>query len=259
MNPGTAKSGRFHFSTATLCIAPMTEQAEINPLLHSVGLVKNCKVDVTTSKVDLTQGIQNDIVASVVNGMPMTGSAEVYEYTAKNFAYGLSQDPAGLVDMAKPVGVTAPVAAAATEVTSASPIAGAAAGSWIYIQENEDDQIHIAKLSAVAGATLTFTGYPVPEGMSFSANARVGLLNKIDSDPGKANNNFAVRVIGIALDGNTPVTLHFPKCRITKGFSMGFSSDNFSNMPFEWTPLVPTPNDEGYMSDFNQKLSIFSR
>ncbi len=163
----------------------MTEQAEINPLLHSVGLVKNCKVDVTTSKVDLTQGIQNDIVASVVNGMPMTGSAEVYEYTAKNFAYGLSQDPTGLVDMAKPVGVGGPVAAAATEVTSASAITGAKVGSWIYIQENQDDQIHIAKLSAVAGTTLSFDGYPVPEGMSFSAGARVGLLNKIDSDPAR--------------------------------------------------------------------------
>ena len=146
MNPGTAKSGRFHFSTATLCIAPMTEQAEINPLLHSVGLVKNCKVDVTTSKVDLTQGIQNDIVASVVNGMPMTGSAEVYEYTAKNFAYGLSQDPAGLVDMAKPVGLPGPVAAAASEVTAASAIAGSAVGSWIYLQEYEADQLALGYL-----------------------------------------------------------------------------------------------------------------
>jgi hypothetical protein len=259
MNPGTAKTGRFHFSTATLCIAPMTKQAEINPLEHSVGLVKNVKVDVTTSKVDLTQGIQNDIVASVVNGMPMTGSGEVYEYTASNFAYGLSQDPTGLVDMGEPVLVDGPTAAAATEVTLAEALTGAAVGSWIYIQENEDDQIHIAKLSAAADTTLTFTGYPIPVGMAFSAGARVGLLNKIDSDPGKANNNFAVRVIGIALDGNTPVTLHFPKCRITKGFSMAFSSDNFSNMPFEWTPLVPTPNDEGYMSDFKQKMSIFSR
>lgn len=259
MNPGTAKTGRFQFSTATLCIAEMKDQLAINPLIHSLGLVKNVKVDATTSKVDLTQGIQNDVIASVVNGNPITGSGEVYEYTAKNFAYGLSQDPTGIVDMALPVGVAAPVAAKATEVTLADTIDGAAVGSWIYIQENLDDQIHIAKLSAVADKSLTFAAFPLPDGLAFSANARVGLLNKIDTDASKSNNNFAVRIIGIALDGSTPITLHFPKCRITKGFSMAFSSDNFSNMPFEWTPLVPLPTDEGYSSDFATKMSILSR
>lgn len=259
MTPGTAKTGRFHFSTASLLIAPMSEQKAMNPLKHSVGLVKNVKVDATSSKVDLTQGIMNDVVASVTNGMPITGSGEVYEYTAANFAYGLSQDPTGLVDMAPPVGITGPVAAAATTVTTATAITGAAVGSWIYIQENLDDQIHIAKLSAVSGAQLTFAGYPTAAGLTFTANARVGLLNKIDADPAKANNNFAVRIVGIAVDGSTPITLHFPKCRITRGFSMGFSSDNFANMPFEWTPMTPVPTDPGYETDFKTRMSIFSR
>jgi len=257
MTPGTAKTGRFHFSTATLCIAPMDQQKAIHPLTHAVGLVKNVRIEATTSKVDLTQGPLNDVVASVTNGMPITGSTEVYEYTAKNFAYGLSQDPTGIVDMAAPVNVTASVAAGATSVSAT--IAGAAVGDWIYIQENLDDQIHIAKLSAVASGTLTFAGYPVPTGLTFSGGARVGKFNKIDADPSKANNNFAVRVTGIAIDGSTPVSLHFPKCRITRGFSMGFNSDNFSNMPFEFTPMVPVPSDPGYTADFAQKMSIFSR
>ncbi|BAQ50290.1 hypothetical protein [Methylobacterium aquaticum] len=258
MNPGTAKTGRFHFSTATLCIAPMLEQKAINPLTHSVGLVKNVRVEVTPSKVDLTQGIQNDVVASVTNGMPITGSGEVYEYTAKNFAYGLSQDPAGLVDMGEPSAVSGPVASGATSVTVAG-LVGAAPGKWIYIQENLDDQIHIAKLSGADAGKLDFAGYPVPTGMSFSGGARVGLLNKIDADASKANNNYAVRIIGIALDKSTPITLHFPKARITRGFSMGFSSENFANMPFEWTPMTPVPTDPGYDSDFREKMSIFSR
>lgn len=258
MTPGTAKTTKFHFSTATLCIAPMAQQKAINPLVHSVGLVKNVRTESTPSKVDLTQGVMNDVVASVVNGMAITGSGEVYEYTAQNFAYGLSQDPTGLVTMAPPVGITAGVAAAATTVTTASAIAGAAVGDWIYIQEALDDQIHIAKLSAVAGATLTFASYPVPAGLTFSSGARVGKLNKLDADPAKANNNFAIRIIGTAVDGSTPISLHFPKCRITKGFAMGFSSENFGNMPFEWTPMVPVPTDPGYNADFSQKMHIFT-
>lgn len=234
----------------------MSEQKAINPLVHSVGLVKNVRVDSTPSKVDLTQGVMNDVVMTVTNGMAITGAGEVYEYTAKNFAYGLSQDPTGLVTMADPVAVGGPVAAAATSVTAT--VAGAAVGDWIYIQEAMDDQIHIARLSAVAGGTLTFTGYPVPAGMSFSATARVGKLNKLDADPAKANNNYAIRIIGVGVDKSTPISLHFPKCRITKGFSMAFSSENFSNMPFEWTPMVPVPTDPGYSADFAQKMSIFS-
>lgn len=258
MTPGTAKTGRFHFSTASLLIAPMAQQAAMNPLVHSVGLVKNVKVDATPSKVDLTQGVMNDIVATVTNGMPITGSGEVYEYTAKNFAYGLSQDPSAIVDMAAPVGITAAVAAGATSFTAAAGHSFVV-GDWGYIQEAQDDQIHIFKVSGVATNVVTFAAYPVPTGLSFTANARVGEFNKIDADPSKANNNFAVRVVGVSIDGNTPITLHFPKCRITRGFSMGFSSDNFANMPFEWTPMTPVPTDPGYNSDFAQRMSIFSR
>ncbi len=258
MQPGTAKTNKFHFSTATLCVAPMAEQKAIHPLNHSLGLVKNVRAEVTSSKVDLTQGLTNDVVATVTNGMNLTMSGEVYEYTAKNFAYGLSQDPTGIVDMGAPVGITAAVAAAATTVTTASAIAGLAVGDWIYIQEAKDDQIHVARLSAVAGATLTFAGYPVPAGLSFSAGARVGKLNKIDADPAKANNNFAVRIIGVSVDGNIPIILHFPKVRITRGFSIGFSSENFANLPFEFTPMVPLPADPGYDAAFAQKMSILS-
>lgn len=256
MMPGAALTGRFHFTTATLCIAPMAQQKAINPLTHAVGLVKNVRVEATPSKVDLTQGIMNDVVATVTNGMPITGSAEVYEYTAKNFLYGLSQDPAAVVTMAEPAAVTGAVAAGATTATTGATFA---VGDWGYLQEALDDQIHIFKVSAFSAGTVTFAGYPVPTGLSFTTNARIGKFNKIDADPSKANNNFAVRIIGVATDNNTPVTLHFPKCRITRGFSMGFSSDNFSNMPFEWTPMTPVPTDAGYDADFRQKMSIFTK
>lgn len=258
MQPGTAKTTKFNFSTATICLAPMAEQKAIDPIKHSLGLVKNVRVESTPSKVDLTQGITNDVVDTTVNGMAITAAGEVYEYTAKNFAYGLSQDPTGLVTMSPPVGITGPVASAATTVTTATAIGGLAVGDWIYIQENLDDQIHVAKVSGVAGDAITFAGYPVPTGLSFTAGARVGKLNKINADPNKANNNFAVRILGVSVDGKTPIVMHFPKVRVTRGFTMAFSSDNYSNMPFEFTPMVPVPTDAGYDPDFRDKMSIFT-
>lgn len=258
MTPGTAQTGRFQFSTATLCLAPMAQQKAIHPQLHSVGLIKNVKVDATPSKVDLTQGPMNDVVSTVVNGMPITVSGEVYEFTAKNLAYGLSLDPAAIVDMAAPVGITGAVAANATTATAAVAT-GLAIGDWGYLQDGLDDQVHVFKVTGVTGNVITFTGHPVPTGLSFSASARIGEFNKIDADPSKANNNFAARIIGVSVDSNVPVVLHFPKVRIMRGFSMGFSADNFGNMPFELTPMVPLPTDPGYDGDFKTRMSAFSR
>lgn len=258
MMPGSALTGRFQFSTATVCVLPMAQQKAVNPLTHSIGLTKNVRVEATPSKVDLTQGIMNDVVATQTNGMPITSSMEVYEHTAKNMAYGLSLDPASIVDMGLPVPVSGGVAAGASSVSTAGDIA-ANVGDWIYIQENLDDQVHVAKVTGVNGGVISFTGHPVPTGMSFSTGARVGRLNKIDADPSRANNNFCVRIIGVAVDNSTPIVLHFPKCRITKGFAMGFSSDNFSNLPFEFTPMVPVATDPGYDPDFRQKMSVLSR
>lgn len=258
MMPGTALTGRFQFSTATVCVAPMSLQKAINPLVHSIGLTKNVRVEASPSKVDLTQGIMNDVVATMTNGMPVTSSMEVYEHTSRNLSYGLSLDPGSIVEQGLPQAITGAVASGATTFTTAAGNTFAV-GDWFYIQENLDDQVHVGKVTAVSTNQVTFAGHPVPTGLSFSANARVGEVNKIDADPSKANNNFAVRIIGVAVDQNTPIILHFPKVRITKGFAMGFSSDNFSNLPFEFTPMVPVATDPGYDADFRQKMSIFSR
>jgi hypothetical protein len=257
MQPGTALTSRFMFGTASILVGPPLAQKALTPASHSLGLVKNVKVDAAPTKVDLTQGISNDVVATVTNGFPITISGEIYEYTAKNLAYGLGLDGGGLVTQADGVAIGAPVASAATSVTVAS--AGAfQVGDWIYLQENQDDQIHVAQLSAVAGTSLTFAGYPVPTGMSFSTNGRVGELTKTDADPVKANTNVSVRILGLSQKDKSPIILHFPKCRITKGFSMAFSSDNFGNMPFEFTPMTPLPDDPGYDANFRQRMSVLS-
>lgn len=258
--PGNARTSRFQFSTATICVGPQADQKILTPVRHGIGLTKNVKVDANATKIDLTQGITNDIVASVTNNLPIMASAEVYEYTARNLAYGIGLEGDGLTTMGVPVPVTAAVASGATSVSIAGADAttlGVAVGDWIFIQEALDDQVHVAKLSGVASGTLTFTGYPVPTTTSFSTGARVGKMNKIDADPNKANVNQAVRIIGVSLKDKSPLVLHFPKCRITRGFSMAFSSENFGNMPFEFTPLTPISDDPGYDPEFSKRMSVF--
>lgn len=260
--PGNARTSQFQFTTATICVGPQIDQKILSPSSHSIGLTKNVKVDANSTKIDLTQGITNDIVASVTNNMPITASAEVYEYTARNLTYGIGLEGSGIVTAGAPVPLTASVASGGTSATVSSADATTLAltvGDWCFLQEALDDQVHVFKVSAVASGTVTFTGYPVPTGVSFSANARLGKFNKIDADPVKANVNQSVRIIGISLRDKTPIVLHFPKCRITRGFSMAFSSENFGNMPFEFTPLTPLPDDPGYDPEFSKRMSVFVR
>ncbi len=261
MQPGIAQTGQFQFSTATVCLAPMAQQKAINPAVHSIGLTKNVKVDASPNKVDLTQGISNDVVATVINNINLVASCEVYEFTPKNLAYGLSLDGSSLVTPAAPTPLKAAVAAAATTFTlDGDQTAAFPAGSWGYLQEDNGDYVHVFRVASSAVATgtttVTFTGYPVPAGMAFSTAGRAGSYAKIDADPDQMNSYYAMRVIGTSIVDKRPITLHFPKVRITKGFSMAFSADNFGNLPFEFTPMAPIPNDVGYDPAFRNRMSV---
>lgn len=262
---GLAKTDRFQFSTATICVGPQADQLKLNAADHSIGLVKNVIIDANPTSIELTQGLQNDVVFSANNSMQLKCSAEVYEFTAKNLAYGLSLDATGVNSFkAAPAAVplTAPVAAAATSVTVDTDVTtDFPAGSWGFLQEGTDDQVHLFKvISAVfssSSTVITFTGYPVPTGMSFTTAAgRIGKVNKIDADPNASNASVAVRIIGTLISDKRPIMLHFPKVKILKGFSMRFTSDGFGNLPFEFTPYTPVATDPGYSLDFKQRMSI---
>lgn len=167
--PGGAKTSQFQFAMATVMVAPMASQLSINSTAHSIGLVKNVMVEADPTTVDLTMGLQNDIVFSAINKMDYKVIAEVYEFTAENRAYGLT----------------------------------------------------------------------------------------LDADPNAATNCFALRIVGTTIADKRPIALHFPKVRILKGFSTLLSSDDFGNLPFEFTPYTPLATDPGYCADFKQRMTVF--
>lgn len=260
--PGLAQTNQFQFSLATVCVAPMADQLAIDPGAHAIGLVKNVNVTAETSRIDLTQGLSNQVIATATNSMNITATMEVYEYTAKNLAYGLGLDGSGLTLSEAPEPIASAsgteVVVAGSDVTAKFP-----AGAFVFIQQNGGDEVHIAKVASSAYATDTTitleSAFAIPAGMSFtSTGGRIGPINKIDADPVGANQTWSVRVIGTMLIDKRPLMLHFPKARITRGFSVAFNSDNFSNLPFEIVPLAPVVSDEGYNADFNQIMHVLT-
>jgi len=266
--PGLAKTQSFQFSTASVLIDKMANQLVLNSAANSLGLTKNLQFAVETGFADLTQGIMNQTVASLVNKFSIKASVEIFEMSSRNLAYGLGLDGTNItnfVPFAADTGLSAAVAAAATSVTVPGDVhLQFPAGGWGYLQQGRDDAVHIFQCSAAAVfasgiTTITFTGFPVPAGMSFDTIiGNCGAINKIDANPTLANQYFAVRLVGITAMDQRPIIIHMPKCKVTKGFAMAFDDKNFANLPFEFEPMVPISTDPGYSSQFTQLFSVLT-
>lgn len=356
---GEAKTTAFNIGTATVMIGPMEDVEKLNPKEHSIGLVKNFTTSSTDQYTDLTQGIQNDIVWSEKTGSDTTTSMEVYEYTAKNLAYGLGQSATKMVESKahtlKSVSATEVVVDAegassddyldgdriiiqsadsedmvfVGKIVTASYSAGSSpeialsstvvqwfkkmnalmAGAGVLTIEEgklkliaaddatvafsqpiktafgfEDGTGSITgtvaitaqkKLSAMGIAdndslaitinsveseliakttpsedtsakfTLELASAP-SEVMQFKEGDKVKRVNLIYVGSRAAQPFLGAKVVGILPDGKTPITIIYPKIRITNGFNVGFQSDNYSNLPFEFTPFRMVEGDPSY-------------
>jgi hypothetical protein len=243
-------------------IGAQSEIHTLNAANNSLGLTKNIQVTSDVSTVELTQGITNDLVMSVPTKRNLSASFEVYEFTAKNIAYGLGlQAGSGYAPISTQYPLAGNVAAAATTLTiTGDQTTTFVAGKWGFIQKGSGDVVHVFKVISSSysapNTTVTFTGYAVPTGVSFSNTVdRVGLFNKIDADATTSNNVFSMKIVGTAIDNQTPVMLVFPRVKITKGFAFSFNTENFANLPFEVSPYAPVPTDTGY-ADYPTPITI---
>ena len=101
--------------------------------------------------------------------------------------------------------------------------------------------------SETTSATFSITfDRAIPEGFSFKAGDRVHKANLIPVGSAEAQPTLAAKVVGILPEENRPITIIFPKIRITNGFNLGFQTDQYGNMPFEFTPFEQTPKDPLY-------------
>lgn len=96
-----------------------------------------------------------------------------------------------------------------------------------------------------ASFSITFTK-AIPEGFNFIAGDRVHKANLIPVGAGESQPTLAAKIVGILPEGDMPITIIMPKIRITNGFNVAFQTDQYGNMPFEFTPFEQVPSDPLY-------------
>lgn len=243
---GEAITGKFMLGTATVMIGAQEDLLTLG-VAQSLGLMKNVALATTPGFTELTQGVKNNLVASIQTSNDMTVDAEMYEYTAKNLTYAVSLDGSEVV----PAATTTTVATALT--TSGSPATtgvtlavtsatGLTAGKFISIHVNGADQIFVRKIVSVASNDLTLNaGLPV----GVPLGAKVSLVTMVPLGSTKDNPYLSAKIVGQLAD-NSWVTIYLPKVRVTSGISLGFRTENFDNIPLQLKVYDLTTDDPNY-------------
>jgi hypothetical protein len=233
---GEAKTGDFMLSTATVMVGPLAKLMDLNPTEHSIGLVKNFQISSEPAYTELTQGVKNSLVASVLTSNVVRASMEAYEFTSKNLNFGLGLDGSGVVEQTASGTVDGAITGdgiiVALDVQTGEG-ASFTAGDYITIDINGDDNVVVRKVLSVATDTLTLTN-AFATGQNIPDAAPVTKVNKIAVGSKEEQPYMASKVVGKLANGEQIVLL-LPKLRIVRGFNLAFSSDDFGNLPFEFT------------------------
>lgn len=252
---GLAKTNYFLLSTATVMIGAMDELHDLNPTEHGIGLVKNFTMSSEPAYTELQQGVKGSVVFSVMTANPVKATMEVFEYTGKNLSYALGLDGAALEDTlgASTVGTAVPASPGQNTllVVSGSTFS---AGDTIMIQKDAVDDFVIRKIVSISTNTLTLDA-DLP---AIGVGAKVKQVNVIDIGSKVDQPFFSAKIAGTLANGEAAV-IEIPKLRITKGFNMAFTSDNYGNLPYEFTvyDLVSTDTSYAEFGNGNASSRIF--
>ena len=258
---GLAKTSAFMLGAASVLIGPQDKLFDLTPDQNGLGLVKNFKTSGAPSYTDLTQGVKNTIVFSVLTKNVVTASMEVYEYTLKNINYGLGLDGSAVMPETAATTTTASMTGGAG-IGTTTPMAvesatGITAGKYVMIAYGADDQILIRKVASVASLNVTLTkdiptGVTVPSGAVVKTLGVVGVGSKVEQP------FLSALVLGSLADG-TECMVAYPKVRISKGFDLDFRTDNYGNLPFEFTVYDQVSTDPFYAEFGGDQARVFGR
>jgi hypothetical protein len=265
---GEAVTNAFLLATATVMIGPQADLFGLNPATHSIGLVKNFMIDATPAYVDLSQGVKNTLVYSVLNKNDVKATMEVFEYTSKNLAYGLGLDGSAITTISTTSVTNALVTGDGTTtdvfVATGDLSAVLVTGDWMIVQEvGGTDAVHVSKVvtSVYSSPNTTITVRdPVPTGMVLGAGSLISTTNRMDVGSKVDQPFLSAKIVGIMPQGNEAVVILIPKLRITKGFTLAFHSDAFQNLPYEFTPYELVASDPNYADFANTGVAaVFDR
>lgn len=243
---GEALTSKFMLGTATLMLGPVADLFDLNVAEHSVGLAKNVTMKSTPGFIELTQGVKNNTVYSVMNSNKVMVTGEVYEYTSKNLAYSLGLDGSTLAPTTVSTSVTTAMALSSGSTDDAilcSTTTGFAAHDWVLIQVGNDDQVFVRKVVSVEASTsiTVDSGLPValPVGTTVKKSNIIGIGSKADQP------FLSAKIVGTIADGSE-VAILIPKVRITSGASLAFKTDAYDNIPMELTVYDLVATDPNY-------------
>jgi hypothetical protein len=258
-NPGDAKTAEFLLSTATVMIGPQASVMALNPTDHSIGLVKNVMAEYNPTFVELTQGITGQTVMSVNTNSQSKVTCEVYEHTAANLAYGAGLDGSSFVQITTQYVLQTAIPTGGTAVVLATDKGDDwSVGAYgVLASISSPDRIHVFKVASITTDTLTLdAAYSIPvsggDETWTTADTTIYRVNSIGVGGQTSQPTFGAKIVGVMPDNGEPVTLIFPKVKITKGLSMAFTTKDFANMPFELTPYQLLPSDP-FFADFGAK------
>lgn len=259
MTHGMALTNKFMLGAATVMIGAQADLFNLTRATHSVGLVKNFRLQTNPTFVDLTQGVKNTTVYSVMNGNTATGSAELYEYSPKNLAYLASVNGAAVTPV---VGFQTTLTGAVTGSTgtpattfNVASATGLAANDWVIIEDPAfpDDAI-VRQIASIATLAVTPT-------QNIQRNLSNGsIVKKLNITPIASKQDqpfFSAMVIGRLAD-NTDVALALPKIRITGGLNVAFQTNDYGNMPLEFTVFDLVPSDPNYATFGSTPAQLFT-
>lgn len=243
--PGLSKTNEFMLGTATVMLGPLDQLFDLNPEEHSIGLVKNFTILTEPGYTELTQGVQNTVVFSVLTSNPVRATMEAYEYTAQNLAYALGLQGTRIeYDVQTEVDSDIPGGSPGT--TQLTVLSGLDFAEDDYIMIDllgiEKDTLLIRKITEVNGNTLTVDRPikdDIPEG------ATVKKVYGLDVGSKTEQEFYAAKIAGRIANG-TPVVLLLPKVRIVNGFNVAFTTDDFNNLPLEFTVYDQVRTDPFY-------------
>lgn len=249
--PGIAVTDSFMLGDATVMVGDMADLFAMSPANHSIGLVKNFSIVAEPVYTELTQGVKNTLVYSVLTSNPVRATMEVYEYSAKNLNYALGLDGTDVAKktVASTVGTAITGDGIATSVVLATGGgAGFTVGDYITIAADTQDKVYVRKVTAKSIDTLT-VNVPFAIGQSAAVGSSVKVVNVIGVGKKDDQPFLSATVVGKLANGEN-VAILIPKIRITKGFTLGFRNDGFGNMPFEFQVYDLLTTDT-YFSEFN--------
>ena len=251
-----AKTNSFMLGIATVMVGAQADLHNLYPAAHSLGLVKNFAMTAEPSYTELTQGVKNTLVASVMTQNPVRASMEAYEFTARNLKWGLGLDGSSTATLDEATTASGQVVGDdEVVVVPFTAVDDFTAGDHVAINIDDDDNVVIRKIASIETLNVTLT-QPIPTGITIPSGAAIKNVNVMGVGSKTDQPFLSAKAVGKLSDG-THVTILMPKIRVVRGFNLAFSTEDFGNMPFEFTVYDQVTSDPFYAEFGGDAARIF--